>query len=232
MDKKEISIFLSLIFIIVILSSLISASPISERTCINSYCSGISSKLVDVRNNAGQSNYGYGLSAVCCDGVWWINVTGSNYESSCNGKEGLQEGGWYRCDQASTCTDTDGGINLGTYGTVKAIRGPGIVDDYYDECKSDYTLMEAFCKLGSDGYYYASTGHYTCQYGCENGACKSAQASSENDIKIVEETTTTTAVNKMTPAKEKKQIKLAKAKEKVRLAKLARQNLINSKLNK
>ena len=120
MDKKNILVPLSLIFVVILLSISLVAG-MSERTCVNSFCSGFNSRLTDVRNGVGVSNAN--LGAVCCDGAWWADTRGSNWDSSCNGKgSGIQEGGWYVCNNFGSLTgktDSFGNLNFrvnpGTY---------------------------------------------------------------------------------------------------------------------
>jgi hypothetical protein len=89
--------------------------------CIDSYCSGKNSKLTEVRNTkTGNSNDS--LGTVCCDGNWWIDVKGSNWLSSCNGKTGgLEAGGWYTCNEnQSTATTINNAVNNTVISTINS----------------------------------------------------------------------------------------------------------------
>lgn len=98
----------------------IKTSNVVVSTCINSYCKGTTSKLTEVRNGAGtcdnsQTFYnnssgicgpGYGPGVVCCDGDWWVDTRGGNWDSSCNNKVGgLQAGGWYLCNDGDNISN-------------------------------------------------------------------------------------------------------------------------------
>jgi len=79
------------------------------------------------------------------------------------------------CVEASTCTDSDGGINYYRKGTVEKIVD-GSWMEAIDSCISDpdplweepYNLVEYTCKETNENI---NSIFYTCPNGCEDGAC-------------------------------------------------------------
>jgi len=91
----------------------VATSDKEERRCIDNYCYGTNSKLVEVRNRDGRSNSS--LGAVCCDGNWGIDARGSYWSSYCNNKgsadtfyrspdwySGFQTSEWYVCSTGAS----------------------------------------------------------------------------------------------------------------------------------
>jgi len=59
-----------------------------SRTCVDNYCTGCNSKLIEVKNTTtGQSNE----NIYCCNGDWWVDTRDRTYDSKCFGT------GWFIC---------------------------------------------------------------------------------------------------------------------------------------
>jgi hypothetical protein len=102
--------------------TIMAASTASQRevtTCVNAYCTGTNSILTEVSNGNGRSNsvdyidpatganWGH-TGTVCCDGDWWVDTRGSNWDSACNGSKAdltTDHSGWYACS-ATTSMNT------------------------------------------------------------------------------------------------------------------------------
>ena len=78
---------------------------------------------------------------------------------------------------APVCTDTDGGQDYNTKGTVTSTECSG---SQVDSCDGD-VLQEQYCGSQAECLVIA----YTCQYGCTDGACNSEPPPPENDPPIV-----------------------------------------------
>ncbi len=72
-----------------------------------------------------------------------------------------------------TCEDTDNGLEYNKKGTVKDKYHSRSYTDY---CYSDKLLSEYYCLNGRVSYTY-----HTCKYGCEDGACLTANPNTGNN---------------------------------------------------
>lgn len=79
----------------------------------------------------------------------WIGITGKTTENETNETE-------------TTCSDSDGGLDYYTKGTVTSSEG-----SITDACIDSYELVEWVC----DEMDSIEDEYYVCPYGCENGAC-------------------------------------------------------------
>jgi hypothetical protein len=73
-----------------------------------------------------------------------------------------------------SCSDTDGGVNYYTRGTVSG-RGSNGSYTYTDFCFSGSGLTEYYCAFGNTSYSEPSSVNYNCPYGCSNGTCQEQQ---------------------------------------------------------
>ncbi len=74
------------------------------------------------------------------------------------------------CSVVASCTDSDNGALGGTKGVVTVIGEENVeLEDY---CESESTLIEYYCS-GLTG----KSKEMACEYGCINGACKTAPSS-------------------------------------------------------
>jgi hypothetical protein len=71
--------------------------------------------------------------------------------------------------QAAVCTDTDGGRDFFTKGTLTESVG-GSSNTATDNCINATTLSEYFCPTA--GVDNVNAIYYNCNYGCSNGACE------------------------------------------------------------
>ena len=80
----------------------------------------------------------------------------------------------FRITASTSCTDSDGGKNYFTAGTVNgkfsasSPYGFSTVMDTCDKTRTPNQVVEVYC--GDDGYI--ATTRFDCTYGCENSACK------------------------------------------------------------
>ena len=103
---------------------------------------------------------------------------------------------------AVPCTDSDGGLTYDTKGKTTGIyvasdpnfhrifgqepnpssqkETTDAFSTYYDYCRDDKVLDEAYCNASG---YLSATG-WTCPYGCSNGACQSPPASAPASIAL------------------------------------------------
>jgi len=75
-----------------------------------------------------------------------------------------------------SCTDSDGGKNYYTKGTITGNLLSGNISS--DMCVDDNSLREMFCN--SD--HYGEPTLFDCPYGCSNGACNNENTSSELNL--------------------------------------------------
>ena len=80
------------------------------------------------------------------------------------------------CQAEQTCFDTDGGSNTGTKGTTSGYNPQGVYDEVTDYCYSDSNVAENYC---TGDVRYSSVRF--CQYGCFEGACRSAPVVVDTD---------------------------------------------------
>ncbi len=94
-----------------------------------------------------------------CSGSSCVATTGGAYvnDSSCGGT----------CSGGGTCSDTDGGLNYLTPGTVTATSGWSGTD----YCYSSSLLEEYYCNNGSGAIMTYPCGNIGTSYYCYNGAC-------------------------------------------------------------
>lgn len=74
-----------------------------------------------------------------------------------------------------TCSDSDGGINYYTWGTV-VFRNESYAYNYTDYCRGNVTLYERYCTTAG----VPSTKITNCPYGCVGGRCISQTTSTGN----------------------------------------------------
>ena len=106
---------------------------------------------------------------------------------------------------ANDCTETDNGVDYYEKGSTigRDSYGGNInqVATYIDRCDDNNQVMEFYCNYINDpngGQGYISMNNFPCEYGCEDGACKSAPAiplctDPDDGINIYEKATTTGA---------------------------------------
>ncbi|MFH0862488.1 MAG: hypothetical protein V1875_05590 [Candidatus Altiarchaeota archaeon] len=112
------------------------------------YWNGVKFRLEDVCTSDGIT-----LKETYCKGT---QVQADYYKCPNGCKDGA-------CAEEPKCTDSDGGIDIYTYGwtTVNGRRS-------YDYC-SGSTIYEAACSLDGKSSYFQ---YQECKYGCQDGACK------------------------------------------------------------
>ncbi len=71
------------------------------------------------------------------------------------------------------CTDSDGGVNYGTFGYTTSVNGMGVYSSSSDSCTSSTTLNEASCRSATpiSQAYDCSVGGTQPFYGCVAGRC-------------------------------------------------------------
>lgn len=70
-------------------------------SCVDAYCEGTGGAVFPVRNTAGSQNE---MPAIC-DGTWYVDTRGANFQSGCKGNNGFGSGFW---TFAVNCNDANG----------------------------------------------------------------------------------------------------------------------------
>ena len=83
----------------------------------------------------------------------------------------------------NTCEDTDGGLDYYTRGQTKEVGDctNGTCTGFDDLCKSSTILLEGYCNADNQ----VANAQYTCQYGCSDGACLTANNQSNQTTEPV-----------------------------------------------
>lgn len=88
--------------------------------------------------------------------------------------------------QGNTCQSTDADNSPLVRGTTTGIANNPIADInntviltnqygvFADKCLANGNIMEYYCYTGSDGISRAGVSYPTCEYGCDNGACRTS----------------------------------------------------------
>jgi hypothetical protein len=82
---------------------------------------------------------------------------------------------------ATTCTDSDGGINYEVKGLVNGIWSDGDTASNQPDVCGGYILNEYYCNVTASPYILMKA--YNCPYGCSDGACLAAPAKSKLQCK-------------------------------------------------
>lgn len=99
--------------------------------------------------------------------VFLTSVTLPKIAGDITGRVVLQAGGYsfierlYFFLRGTLCSDSDGGINVYTFGATKDSG-----ESSSDQCSSSRMLQESYCSKNE-----VSVHSYDCQYGCSAGAC-------------------------------------------------------------
>lgn len=117
--------------------------------------------------------------------IFFVSLVAMHF-SSISGMQIVADSGNRGSGMQPICTDSDGGMNVNTRGTVSVTDSRGRLSTFEDSCTGSNTLSEFICSNNQ-----AVSRSYTCTGSCNSGACSPTltlikqDASSKLDTRIL-----------------------------------------------